>query len=54
MVEDGLAEMETLAVTLGVTVIVMVFDVAGLPVTQVALLVITHVIVFPLARLASE
>lgn len=54
MVEDGLAEIATLTGALGVTDIVIVFDVAGLPVTQVALLVITQVIVFPFAKPASE
>ena len=54
MVPEGLALIETPAATLALTVIVMVLDVAGLPVTQVALLVITQVIVFPLARPASE
>lgn len=52
--EDGLAEIATLTGALGVTDIVIVFDVAGLPVTQVALLVITQVIVFPFAKPASE
>ena len=41
---EGLAEILTLAAAFGFTVIVMLFDVAGLPVAQVALLVITHVI----------
>lgn len=50
---DGLAEITTLAVTFAVTVIVMVLDVAGLPVTHEALLVITHEIVFPLTKVAS-
>jgi hypothetical protein len=41
--QTGLAEavIETLAVTIGLTVIVTVFDVAGLPVGQVELEVIT-------------
>ena len=40
----GLAAMLTLAVRFGFTVIVIIFDVAGLPVTHVELLVITQVI----------
>ena len=45
-VQTGLADatIDTPAVTLGVTVIVTVLDVAGLPVAQVALEVITQVI----------
>jgi hypothetical protein len=38
----------------GFTVIVNIFDVAGLPVTHVALLVITQVIWLPFARELSE
>ena len=53
IVVDGLAAMDTLAATEVVTIIVIVFDVAGFPVTHVALLVITQVIVFPLASAAS-
>jgi hypothetical protein len=47
---EGLADMVTLAATLGFIVIVIEFDVAGLPVTQVAFEVITHVITSPLAN----
>ena len=54
MVPEGLALIETPAATFALTVIVSVFEVAGLPVTQPKLLVITHVIVFPFARPASE
>ena len=53
IVAEGLAEILTLAATLVVTVIVSVLEVAGLPVTQAALLVITQEIVFPLASAAS-
>ena len=53
IVVEGLAAILTLAATLVVTVIVSVLEVAGLPVTQAALLVITQLIVFPLARAAS-
>jgi hypothetical protein len=43
--QTGLAEaaIETLAVSNGLTVMVTVFDVAGLPVTQAALVVSTQV-----------
>ena len=44
------AEILTLTGSIGFTVIVTVFEVAGLPVAQVALDVITQVTVFPLAR----
>ena len=54
IVEDGLAEINTLAVTFALTVMVIVLDVAGLPVAQVALLVIIQVIVFPFVNPASE
>lgn len=40
---EGLAEMETLTGRLGFTLIVIVFDVAGLPVAQVAFDVSTQV-----------
>ena len=53
IVVEGLAAILTLAATLVVTVIVSVLDVAGLPVTHAALLVITQLIVFPFARAAS-
>ena len=45
--------MLTPAATFVVTDIVIVPDVAGFPVAQVALLVITHVIVFPFVNVAS-
>ena len=44
IVPAGLAAMLTLAATFALTVIVIIFEVAGLPVTQAALLVITQVI----------
>ena len=44
------AEMLTLTGKLGFTVMVTVLEVAGLPVAQVALEVITQVTVLPLAR----
>ena len=50
---DGDALMETLAVTFAFTVIVIADDVAGLPFTQVALLVITQVIASLLFNAAS-
>lgn len=53
IVVDGLAPMDTLADTDVVTTIVIVLDVAGLPVTQEALLVITQDIVFPFVSAAS-
>jgi hypothetical protein len=43
-VAPGEAAMLTLAATLGLMVIVIIFDVAGLPVMQLALLVIWQVI----------
>jgi hypothetical protein len=46
---DGTAAMITLAGSNGLTIIVIAFEVAGLPVTQVALEVITTVITLPLA-----
>jgi len=50
--QTGFAEatMLTLAVKTGFTVMVMVFEVAGLPLTQVAFEVITQETVFPLAN----
>ena len=53
-VQTGLAEadIETLAGRLGLTVIVTVFDVAGLPVAHVALEVMTQVTRAPLVRAA--
>ena len=53
IVVDGDAEIETLAVTFAFTVIVIADDVAGLPFTQVALLVITQVIASLLFNAAS-
>lgn len=44
------AEMLTLAGRLGFTVMVTVFEVAGLPVAQVAFEVSTHVMVLPFVR----
>jgi hypothetical protein len=48
----GTAETLTLTGKLGLTVIVTVLDVAGLPVAHVALDVNTHVTMSPLARAA--
>ena len=45
----GVAAILTSAATFGFTVIVIVFEVAGEPVAQVALDVITHFITSPLA-----
>ena len=53
IVDDGDALMLTLAVTFAFTVIVIALDVAGLPFTQVALLVITQVIASLLFNAAS-
>jgi hypothetical protein len=50
---EGTAAMLTLAGRFGLTVIVIAFDVAGLPVAQVAFDVITTVITLPLARPAD-
>jgi hypothetical protein len=50
---EGTAAMLTLAVKLGLTVIVIAFDVAGLPVAHVNVEVITTVITLPLARPAD-
>ena len=50
IVVEGLAAMLTLAVTFGFTVMVIVFEVAGEPVPQVAVDVITQVIVLPFAK----
>jgi hypothetical protein len=44
------ADILTLAARIGFTTIVTVFEVAGLPVAQVAFEVITQVMVFPFAR----
>ena len=46
----GLADILTLAVTFELTVITMAFDVAGLPVTQIALEVITQVTLFAFVK----
>ena len=51
---EGFAEIATLAATLGLTVMVIVFDVTGLPPPQVELLVISHVIRSPLTRALLE
>ena len=53
-VQTGFAEavIETLAGRLGLTVIVTVFDVAGLPVAHVALEVMTQVTTSPLTGAA--
>ena len=50
---EGLALMLTFAVTFALTVIVIAVEVAGLPFTQVALLVITQVIASLLFNAAS-
>jgi hypothetical protein len=50
---EGTAAMLTLAGRFGLTVIVIAFDVAGLPVAQVNVEVITTVITLPLARPAD-
>jgi hypothetical protein len=50
--DEGDAEMLTLAITDGFTVIVVV-ELAGFPVMQLALDVISQVTVLPLARVAS-
>ena len=46
----GLADILTLAVTFELTVITIAFDVAGLPVTQVALEVNTQVTLFAFTK----
>ena len=53
IVVEGDVAIETLAVTFAFTVIVIAEDVAGLPFTQVALLVITQVIASLLFNAAS-
>ena len=50
IVLPGFAEILTLAAKLAFTVITMAFDVTGLPETQGALEVITHVMLFPFAK----
>jgi hypothetical protein len=50
---DGTAAILTLAGRFGLTVIVIVFDVAGLPVAQVAFDVITTVIALVLASVVD-
>jgi hypothetical protein len=50
---EGTAAMLTLAGRFGLTTIVTVFDVAGLPVAQVAFDVITTVIASPLIKAAD-
>ena len=54
IVFPGLAVILTLAVTFGLTVIVIAFDVAGFPVAHVAFDVITHVTLFPFASALFE
>ena len=53
-VEDGLAEMVTLTGKLGFTVMVIPADVAGFPVTQVALEVRTTVITSLFTKVVDE
>ena len=48
------AEILTLAVRMGFTTMVSVVEVAGLPVTQVALEVIIQLMVFPFTRVLLE
>ena len=50
---EGFAAILTLAGKLEFTIIVIVFDVAGEPVTQVAFDVIIHVIKLPFARVVD-
>ena len=50
---EGTADILTLADRFGLTIIVIVFDVAGLPVAQGAVEVIATVIASPLARAAD-
>lgn len=52
IVPVGFAAIETLTTKVGFTVMVMLFDVAGFPVAQVALEVSTQVITSPLASAA--
>ena len=52
IVADGLAAMLTLTGRFGFTVIVIVLEVAGLPVPQLAVEVITQVIVLPFVSAA--
>ena len=54
IVVEGDAAIETLAVTFALTVIEIVFDKACVPLTHVALLVISHVIASLLFNVASE
>ena len=54
IVLDGLADIITLTGRFGLTVIVMVFDVAGFPVAQVALDVRTHVTDCPFVNVVTE
>jgi hypothetical protein len=51
---EGTAAMVTLATTDGVTDIAIAFEVAGLALIHGALEVITQVMLFPLAKPASE
>ena len=50
---EGLADIETLTGNSGFTTMVMVFEVAGLPVGQVAFEVKTQIMTSPFARAAS-
>ena len=54
IVLEGLADITTLTGRFGLTVIVMVFDVAGLPVAQVALDVNTHITNCPFVKVVVE
>ena len=54
IVLEGLADITTLTGRFGFTVIVIVFDVAGFPVAQVALDVNTQVTKSPLTKAAFE
>ena len=54
IVLEGHAEIVTLTGRFGFTVIVMVFDVAGFPVAQVALDVRTHVTNCPFVKVVTE
>ena len=54
IVLPGLAAILTLAVTFGLTVIAMTFDIAGLPETQVAFDVISQVTTSPFANVELE
>ena len=51
---DGLAEMLTLAINIGLTIMLIEFDVSGELITQSALLVMIHVIVLPFTKEDEE